>query len=108
MSEDTDFMEMIFGVITQFPTARRISFVASFLKHNNDFKAFERIPLEPCINSWQESAIPMLQERLEYFEDLLPLTNTVKFLQHKQYIEQIIQSIQSEIEHEKKRNFVKE
>ena len=50
----------------------------------------------------------MLQERLEYFESLLPLTNTVNLLQHKQYIEQEIQSIRSQIEHEKKRDFMEE
>jgi hypothetical protein len=67
---------------------------------------FKEIPLELSIHSWQGSAVPMLQERLEYFESLLPLTNTAKLLQHKQYIEQEIQNIRSRIEHEKKRDFM--
>jgi hypothetical protein len=105
---DTDFMKMVFSVVVQFPAKRRFPFVSSFLLHNDDFSAFEEIPLEPYYHGWNDSAVPMYQERLEYFESLLPLTNTVKLLQHKQYIEQEIQSIRSQIEREKKRDFMRE
>jgi len=101
-------MEMVFSVIAQFSPARRLPLVSSFLKYNDDFRAFKEIPLEPYIHSWKDSAVPMLQERLEYFESLLPLTNTVKLLQHKQYLEQEIQDIRFQIENEKKRNFMEE
>ena len=105
-NDDADSMKMIFSVIADFSTSRRMSFVCFFLKHNNDFGIFKEIPLELSIYSWEGSAVPMLRERLEYFESLLPLTNTVNLLQHKQYIEQEIQGIRFQIEHEKKRDFM--
>ena len=106
--DDSEFMEMVFAVIAEFPPPRRTPFFSSFLKHNKDFRAFKDLPLEPYIHSWSGSAVPMLQERLEYFESLLFFTNTTEFLQHKQYIEQTIQSIRSQIESEKKRDFIGE
>lgn len=105
---DTDFMKMVFSVVVQFPTERRVPFVSAFLGHNDDFSAFEEIPLEPYVHSWNGSAVPMYQDRLEYFESLIPLTNTSRFLQHKQCIEQEIQSIRAQIEREKKRDFMEE
>lgn len=45
---------------------------------------------------------------MEYFESLLPLLNTVSFLQHKQYVERRIQGLRSAIEQEKKRDFIEE
>ena len=52
--------------------------------------------------------MPMLQKRLDYFETLMPLLNTVDLLEHKQYIEMIIQGIQHDIEREKKKDFMED
>jgi hypothetical protein len=104
--EDVDFVKMVFSVIAELPPLRRASFVSLFLKHNKDFKAFKSLALEPYIHSWSGSTVPILQERLEYLESLLSFTNTVELLQHKQYLEQNIQGIRSQIEHEKKRDFI--
>jgi hypothetical protein len=105
---DPAFMQMVFSVIAAFPSARRVSFVSLFLNHSNDYSIFEDLPLESFIHSWEGSAVPMLQERLKYYESLLSLTNTVEYLQHKYYIEKKIQSIRTQIEHEKKRDFIGE
>ena len=106
--QDPDFMEFVFRVIAQFPPERRRTFVALFLEYNKRFEDFQRLPLESCLSSWSGSAVPMLQGRVEYFESVLPLLNTMDLLQHKQYVERRIQEIRSEIEWEKKRNFIED
>ena len=105
---DPDFIEFVFRVIAQFPPERRRLFVALFLQHNQTFEDFQRLRLEPNSQGWSGSKIPVLQKCMEYFEALLPLLNTVNLLQHKQYVEQRIQGLRSEIEQEKKRDFIKD
>ncbi len=98
----------MFNVITQFSSERRCSFIALFLERNKKFEDFEKLPLEPSSWSYEGSAVPMHQKRVEYFESLLPLFNTVDFLQHKQYIERNIQWLRGAIEREKKKDFMED
>jgi len=105
---DGDFMEFVFSVIGNFPPERRCPFVSFFLEYNKKFEVFERLSLEPNMLSWSGSAVPILQKRMEYFESLIPLLNTAELLQHKQYMEQIIQRFRQSIEREKKKDFMRD
>ena len=107
-NRDPDFMQFIFAMIVQFPTERRHQFIAEFLERNKCFEAFKRLSLEPNSWGWSGSAVPMLQKRLEYFESLLLLLNEVQLLQHKQYVEGKVQEIRTQIELEKKKDFMDE
>ncbi len=104
--EEMELMVLLFSVIANFPEDRRRERIASFLTHNRDFEAFENLPLEPNQWSWTGSLIPTLQKRVEFFESLLPLMNTVQLLLHKQHVEHRIQRLQEEIEGEKKKDFI--
>ena len=55
---------------------------------------------------WEGSKVPLLQRRTEFSESLLPLLDTVQFLEHRQYVEHKIQSLRGQIELEKKKNFM--
>lgn len=107
-NSDQEFMQLVFGVVEEFEPQRRVQFVAHFLKHNKDFDDFKALPLEPSHSSWSGSAVPMLQGRVEFFESLLPLVNTVEFLQHKQHVERFIDGSRRSIEFEKKRDFIED
>jgi hypothetical protein len=50
----------------------------------------------------------MLQERVGFYELLLPLLNMVDLLRHRQHIEQVIQRIRENIERAKKSDFMKD
>lgn len=104
--EILDFMRFVFALIAQFVPERKRQFVKVFLQHNKRFEDFQALPLEPHVSSWSGSAVPTLQGQAEYLESLLPFLNSVELLQHRQYIEQTIQRIRSEIEWEKKRDFM--
>jgi hypothetical protein len=106
--KDFEFIRFLFGAIGDFSDERRFRFIALFLKSNNNFEEFEKLPLEPATWSWQGSAVPMYQTRVKYFESLLQLLNTVDFLQHKQYVERYVHGLRERIEQEKKKNFMED
>jgi len=106
--KDIKFMQFLFSIIRQFSYDRRRLFIGLFLERNKNFKDFEKLPLEPNHLSWEGSAVPMYQRRIEYFESLLPLLNTVDFLQHKQYVERHIEWFRGEIEQAKKNDFMRD
>ncbi|MBH8574961.1 ATP-binding protein [Nostocaceae cyanobacterium CENA369] len=106
--QDIEFTQFVFNVITQISYERRSSFIALFLEHNKKIEDFKKLSLESNFLSWEGSAVPMYQKRVEYLESLLPLLNTVDFLQHKQYIEQKIQYLRGKIEQEKKKDFMED
>ena len=93
-------------IVAEFTCERRVLFVKEFVKHNTDFSEFKKIQLEPNHWSWSGSEIPVYQERIKFFELLLPLFNTISFLQHRQYIEQEIKYLRENIEREKRREFM--
>jgi len=105
---EPDFMNFIFGLIALFSQEKRRQFIAVFLECNKNFEIFQRLPLEPNSWGWSGSAVPMLQKRMEYLDSVLSLLNTVDFLQHKQYVERLVQDLQAQIEYEKKKDFMGE
>ncbi|ODH02409.1 hypothetical protein A4S05_24375 [Nostoc sp. KVJ20] len=106
--KEIEFIQFISDIVINFSYERRRSFIDCFIKHNKNFEDFEKLRLEPsswgCSGSW----VPVYQKRVEYLESLLPLFNSVDFLQHKQYVEQKIQLIRENIEIEKKRDFIQD
>ena len=106
--KESDYMEIVFSVISELEPERRIPFIITFLNLNQSFENFKKLPLESSSSGWTGSAVPMHQRRMEFFESLLPLFNEVDFLKHKKLIERRIEYIQKEIEREKKRDFIKD
>ncbi len=105
--DDVAFMKFVFNLVSSLPTATRIPFISKFLELNKSYEAFAELPLESRMGGgWVGSAVPTLQRRIDYFQSLIPLFDTVDFLRHKQHVEQIINWLRGEIEREKKRDFV--
>lgn len=107
-SDDAEFMEHLFGAISKFAPERKRQFIERFVKRNVSFEAFKFLPLEPSSWSFSGSAVPMLQRRVDYWESLLPILNTVDLLPHKQYVERRVQGLRAQIEQEKKNDFIKD
>jgi hypothetical protein len=103
---DVEFMQFVFSVIAKFSAERRKHLLSIFLAHNTCFDDFIHLSIAP--NSWGYigSAVPALQERVGFFESLLPLFKTVDLLQHKQSVERRIQALQTKIDHQKKQDFM--
>lgn len=107
-NKDIEFMAFIFNMISNFELGRRLIFIEDFIKENTILDHFERIPLEPSVWSYQGSKIPLLQRRVDFWESVLRLMNIVELLPHKQHVERKIHSLRSQIECEKKRDFMRD
>jgi hypothetical protein len=105
-SQDADFMRILFSVISQFSPERRRLFVERFVSRNQEFETFRNLAFEPSSWGWSGSKVPMLQARVDYWQSLLSLMKTVDLLQQKQYVESQLHYLLSEIEDEKKRDFI--
>ena len=101
-------MRFLFLVIAEFPLERKLIFYKSFLGKNNKFDDFKNIPYEPTVSSWSGSAVPMLQEKIEFYERIAQLCNSLELLKHRQFVGQRIQEIRDRIQYEKKRDFTED
>lgn len=103
---DKKFVKFLFDLIAEFSGARRRALIDILLKYNKKFEDFENLHLDSMMHSWSGSAVPMLQERLEYLQSLLPLLNTVDLLLHRRLVERRINDIRTDIEREKRNDFI--
>ncbi len=115
---DIDLMQLLFSLTTTFPYERRYQFIKLFCKYNQNFEAFKKLSIEPYFKHYKKlsaedyilsssKSIDATHKIVEYLESLLRIFNTVKFLKHKQYVEQKIKYYETWIEEEKKNNFLK-
>jgi len=107
-SEDVNFIRYLFRLISCFSPGRRLQYVGQFVSKNDDIEAFRRLSLEPSSWSWSGSQVSLLQERMDYWDSLLPVMNTVDLLDHKQLVERQIQGLKKQIDREKKSDFIED
>ncbi|KAA1179699.1 hypothetical protein [Paenibacillus sp. B2(2019)] len=105
-NSNIELMRMIFHIVSHFSTERRLSLLQDFLLYNQDYSHFKKLPLEESSRSWSGSEVPILQQRIAYFESVLGLLNSVDLLEHKHGIEGQISYLRDRIEQEKKRDFL--
>lgn len=103
---DPDFMEFIFVLIANFSPERRRTFVSLFVSFNKNFDDFKRLSLEPDGWSSNGSWVPVMQGRIDYWESIILFLNSVELLEHKQFVENEIQTLRDRMELEKKRDFM--
>lgn len=98
-------MGFLFNIISRFTPERRRARLATFLAHNNQFEAFDRLALLGTMRQ-RSSAVRSYQIDMEYLESLLPLFSAVKLLRHRQSIERYIQSLREQMSEAQKRDFM--
>ena len=88
--KDLYSMRVLFSAITNWSDVRRKSALLKFISNNDSFDDFEKLPIEPSSWSYSGSGIPYMQARIDYLSSLAALLPGVKFLKHRQKIEQDI------------------
>lgn len=106
LNSNIELMQMVFHVVSHFSTNRRLSLLQEFLFCNKEHSHFRKLPLEESSQSWSGSEVPLLQQRIAYFESVLGLLNSIDLLEHKHWIEGFISHLRDRIEQEKKRDFL--
>ncbi len=88
----------LFEALSELGTDIREKAIALFVQYNNDYKLFTELSLEP--NHWGGvgSMIPCMQERVRFYESLLPYFTGINLLRHKQYIQENIRRWKKMIE----------
>ena len=71
-----------------------------FIEKNPDYNVFDQLQLIPTNYSWSGSEIPILSGFIEYLETLLPHLNGIKYLEHKNKVNKMINSYYKAIEAE--------
>ena len=106
--EDKEFINLIFNVVSLFSNERRIKHIQTFLSYNKDVKDFERIQkIRSSGISWG-SLVPAHQNRVSFYEMLLPLLNSFEFFDHRRSIEETINSEREWIKREQRRDFLRD
>lgn len=103
---DGNRMKFIFQLIAEFSDERRLDFISYFINKNDYFEIFKKLSLEPSVKSWSGSRVPYLQKDKDFYNSLFQNLNGIKFLQHKQYIEEKILYIEKDIKNQKKIDFM--
>lgn len=106
--DKNEYMIFLFHLIAKFSLKRKLMFFKAFVDKNKKYDDFKNLPYESNISTWTGSAVPMLQEKIDFYEKITQLCNSVEFLKHRQFIEQRIKEIRNNIQHEKKRDFTEE
>lgn len=97
-------MRCLFLKIANFDDADKIEFIMYFIESNESFDAFKKIPIIHLFSSWSGSYIPVLKARKNYLKELLTHLKDLKdlkYLEHRNYIEKMIDDYNNEINNEK-------
>ena len=86
-SQDSQRMYCLFSALEEHNSERRRKALEKLLQRNPDWKLFETLPLEASHWGGTGSMIPYMQERISYLTSLLPMLSGLKFLRHKQRVE---------------------
>jgi len=101
-------MTILFEVISSFSASRRKAAFETFVRSNTTYEIFERLPMETNFEAYAVGDYTRLQRRLEFFESLMPIFNTVELLRHRQHVDRLIQRTRTSIEVEKRRDFMRD
>ena len=70
-SDNEDIIGDIFIVISNRSKEGKIKCIIELLSANNNYEMFEKIQLESYNWSWSGSEIPVIENRIDYFKELL-------------------------------------
>lgn len=97
---DNEKVITVFEFISELAPDIRKELIVHFIHLNKDYELFKKLQLEP--NHWggTGSMVPYMQERINYYESLLPLFTGLELLRHKNLITENIQVWKRRIEKE--------
>lgn len=98
--QDKQRMYNLFSAIEEHKREQRTVALRKFLEQTDDYELFEELPLEPSHWGGWGSMIPYMQERITYLTSLLPMLSGLKFLKHKQKVQNDIDIWRARIKRE--------
>lgn len=97
---DKKKMQYLFEALAEVSVARAYSYIPLLIAHTDDYDTFESIPLTPRSYSWTGSCVPMYSSWVEHLEKLLPIFSGLKYIKHKNRVQQNINHYRERIKEE--------
>jgi hypothetical protein len=107
-SDKNDYMQFLFSLITSFPLQRKLIFYTAFLEKNKKLDDFKNLPFESTSIDFSSSVVPMSQEKIDFYEKVTELCNSVTLLEHRKFIESKIRGMKVLIQYQEKKDFTEE
>ena len=105
---NTEYINFLFNIISSWKPDRKFKFYELVLSKNIEYKDFENLPFSPTSGGWVGSEAPILVEKIEFLEQIKSISGSVKFLNHRLYIEKRINSLRMQIQAVQKHDFTEE
>lgn len=105
-AHDMDYMCFLFQSLQLIDDASKKNLIELFVKNNQSLHDYKTITNISRSKSWSGSRVPILEQEKKAFQDLLPIFNTIELLEHRSYVESLIEDIKLSIVCEKKRDFM--
>lgn len=105
-AHDMNYMYFLFQSLQLIDESSKKNLIELFVKNNTNLHDYKTITNISRSKSWSGSRVPTLEQEKKAFEDLLPIFNTIELLEHRSYVESLIEDIKLSIVREKKRDFM--
>lgn len=99
-SDDNLKMQILFKAVIELEIEHRLEYIKLFLEYNEEFDIFNTIPLIPETYGWGDSAVPLYFSWIDFLQKLLPSLTGLKFIKHKNRVENEIETLRKKIENE--------
>lgn len=101
-------LQIIFEIIMHRHENLKIQYIQELLEINSDIDLFKTIPLEQSSYSWSGSLIPLIEKRMQSLKNIKNILIGSKFIQHRNYIDNLINSKKENIRRERIREYIEE
>lgn len=85
-----DLISVIFKFINELDDNIRIKSFKIFLENNQDFEAFNKLPLNHP--SSYTNIVGFIQEEIDFLESLYPLVSELRFIKHKKKLRELVEN----------------
>ena len=86
----SDLINVIFKFINELDNNIRIKSFKIFLENNQDFEAFNKLPLNHP--SSYTNIVGFIQEEIDFLESLYPLVSELRFIKHKKKLRELVEN----------------
>lgn len=97
---DKNKIQFVFEALNEDSIERSTNYIGLLVNCTEDYDIFESIPLTPLSYSWSGSSVPMYSSWIDHFEKLLPFFSGLKYIKHKNRVQQLIEYYRNRIKEE--------
>lgn len=105
-NKNRKYMDILFRLIQELEVYRKPQFYEAFLDSNDWIEDFKSLRFEQSFMSWSGSMIPLLDAKIKFYEQVKILCNSVELLEHRGYLEQLVDRVRETIALQKKKEYM--